>query len=149
MIKAKISEVVAAFTALRKLNEEIRLGQDPAWKMAAMLRHLKPTVEDYETVQLKLYKDAGGVESGNGIQMNLEPQGDEEKAEDFAARRKAFIAMTSRLNDELREMGKREVEIERDPLTLAMFTDPPNTPDDRKMTFNPNWLADAGPFLTE
>jgi hypothetical protein len=149
MITTTVLETQRAYGAIRRMNEYLRLGQDPAWKVATRLRNMRPVVEDFENIQLKLYIDAGWVQGAGGMQTELKPQAEGETAEAYAARADKFRTSNAALNEQIKELGKNPVEFDCEPLTLAMFVDPPNTPEEKKHRFNPNDLADLGPFLAE
>ena len=149
MLNVSVNEVRLAYNAFRRMNEEIRLQQKPAWRVSRLLGKLKPVVASFEETQLKLYNDAGGIEGGGGIQLTLTPKGENETAESFSARQKEFSAKVSALNNDLRELGEESVDVDYDPLPWSMFDDAPNASEDKKLKYNPNDLADAGPFLIE
>ena len=149
MIKVDKAEVARAYNAFRRMNEENRWGQDPAWKIATRLRKMRPIVEQFEEVQLKIYKDAGFEPSGRGMQLVLKERGPDETPAAYEERRVAYVATTNKVNDEIRELGKGEVEVDGDPIPRSLFVDPPNTPDDKKLRLSPNDLADAWAFISE
>lgn len=150
VIETTAGVVVKAYSGIVKMNEEIRLGQESAWAVMGVLRRQKPIVEDFEKRQLRLYKDAGFVVGINsGMQLEFAAKGQDETLEAFTERKAAHIKKIAELNDAFDELRDQPVSIECKPLTRGLFDDQPNTPDDRKMKFNPNWLVDAGPFLVD
>jgi hypothetical protein len=149
MVKCTVQEVRDAHRALRRINEEVRLPQKAAWRVSRLLAKLKPEVVSFEETQLKLFRDAGGVQTGGGVQIDAPERRDDENAMDWAARQKEHRGTLNKLNDELRDLNKNEVEIDYDPLLLALFEDDDTTPKDKRRQFSANDFADVGPFICE
>jgi len=148
-IKAKVEEVRTAYGALRHMNDEIRLPQAAAWRVARLMGKLKPIVADYEEAQLKLFKDVGGIASQQGINIPPLERGEDESAKDWKKRQDERRADIDALNEAMRELNKNEVEVDYDPLPLNLFEDKEDTPEDKKKKFSANDFADLGPFITE
>lgn len=155
-IKATIQDVRDAFGALTRLNEETKLGQDAAWSVARMIRKLKTHVKEYERVQLKMYKDHGGIVVGNGIEIPpMQPRaiGKEgfftESLEDYEKRFDVYRERANKLSNELEGANAREVDVELEPLKLSIF--PKKHKNDKgeevETNYNGNHFANAGPFI--
>ena len=149
MITATLQEVREAHQALRSINSYTRLTSDPAWKVSRLLGKLKRLVVDYEETQLKLYKDAGGLENMGGVALDIAPRSKDESEEYFATRVRDHRVKVDGLLAELRALNKQQVEIESDPLPLSLFKDRDNTPDAEQKKYNANDFVDAGVFIKE
>lgn len=116
-----------------------------------MLKKLLPEIESFEETQLKLLRDAGGVERDGGVALESPKRGDDEAQAAFDMRQADYHAKVNGLNKQLRALGKNKVKIEYDPIPLSLFAvkDDEKLPADRRMRFSPNDFADAGPFITE
>jgi len=149
MIKATVQEVLDSHKAFRRINEEVRLPQKAAWRVARLLNKLKPEVKNFEEAQLKLFMDAGGVQSGGGVQLEALEREDDESSAEWAKRQKEHRDTLNKLSDEMRGLSKNEVEIDYDPIPLVLFEDDEKTPAEKRRQFSANDFADAGPFLVE
>ena len=148
-LKATIEEARLAYGALRRMNESVKLPQKPAWRVARLMGKLKPIVTDFEETQLKLFKDAGGEQAGNGVQIPPLERREDEPSSSWEARQKERRETIAKLNDDLRELNKTEVDVDYDAIPLSMFEDKEGTPEDKKMRFSANDFHDLGPFITE
>lgn len=149
MIKATVQEVRDAHRAFRRINEEVRLPQKAAWRVARLLNLLKPVVRDFEETQLKLFLDAGGVQLGGGVQLESPVRQDGQSIDDFNKIQTAHRETVNKLNDELRGLNKNDVEIQYDAIPLTLFEDEEATPKEKRRQFSANDFADAGPFISE
>ena len=149
MIKTTVEQVRAAHKAFRRINEEVRLSQKAAWRVARLLNQLKPVVRDFEETQLKLFLDAGGVQTGGGAQLEAIERLDDESSSEWATRQKNRRETLNGLSNDIRELNKNEVEINYDSIPLTLFEDDEKTPAEKRRQFSANDFADAGPFLTE
>ena len=148
-IKATVEECRLAYGALRRINEEVRLPQKPAWRVSRLMGKLKPVVTAFEETQLKLFRDAGGTEEGRGITLKAPERGDDEASDAFEARMQEYRDAIGRLNDELRALNREDNEIDYDPVPLEMFADSDKIPEEKRMRFSANDFMDCGPFLKE
>lgn len=148
MIKASVEEVRAAYRALRRINEEVRLTGKAAWRVSRLLNKLKPEVVSFEEAQLALFRGAGGSHAGGGIQIEPPARGDDESQADWDAKLKEHKERINKLNDNLMALNKESVEIDYDPLPLSLFDDD-SMPKEKQPRFSANDFADLGQFLTE
>lgn len=140
-MEATVEEVKDAFRALSRISEENRLVAKSAWRVSRMLGKLKPVVKDFEHTQLKLYRDAGGVQSGNGIVIEPPARDDDESETDYRARLDAHNQKMNSLIDQMQELGAEKVSIDYDPLPFSLLGD--------ESKLSPNDLSALGPFITE
>lgn len=145
-IKATVKEVLEANRALRRINEEVRLPQKAAWRVARLLGQFKPVVVDFEMTQLKLYRDAGGVERGNGVEIAAVERGEDEPQADWLQRRAEHDDAVNGLGEQIRALQANEIDINYDPLPLSLFADEDSK---TKKLYSANDFADAGPFIAE
>ena len=148
MISSTVAEVREAFRAFRRINEEVRLPQKAAWRIARLLNKLKPEVLAFEEAQLKIYTDAGGQQGGGGIEIVAPEREEGEAAETWAARQQAHRDKLNALSAELRALNRNEVEIDYDPLPISLFDEDDKTLPEKRRLFSANDFADCGPFIT-
>lgn len=149
MIKATVQQVRDAYRAFTRINEEVRLPQKPAWRVARLLGQLKPVVRSFEETQLKLFKNAGGVQGDRGISIPALEREEGEPAADWKGRQDERRELINELNDEIKRLNDEEVEINYDPIPISLFEDEDKTPPEKRRQFSANDFADAGPFLVE
>lgn len=151
-----MNDVRQAFTAFTMLSDSTKLGADAAYSIARMVRKLKGHVKDFERAQVKLYKDAGGIVAGNGIEVpQFVPRETNDKGvftesrEDFEKRFEAHRVKVNGLSEELEKLNEREVEVELEPIKLSLF--PKKRKNDKgeevEVEYNANHFANAGPFI--
>lgn len=152
-IKATVEEARIAFRAFTRINEEVRLHRDAAWSVARMLRKLKPHVLDFEQTQCKLYKDRGGLLTSDGsIILRLAPREESESQMAFAARETEHLKSVDKITSDLLEIGRKEIEIELDPIPLGLFReekDDEKLPADKRRRYSANDFANCGPFISD
>lgn len=149
MIKAKVEEVRAAYKAFLRIAEENRLPQKPAWRVSRLLGKLKPVVRDFEQTQLRLFRDAGGVERNGGIVLEGPARMEFDTDAEWQAKLDKHNQAVNDLNTQFRGLNAEEVEIDYDALPVNLFEDAENVPAEKRMRFSPNDFADAGPFIKE
>lgn len=149
-ITVTYQELNEAYTALRKINNEVKLDGKTAGRVATMLRKMKGHVRDFEEASMKLMRDVGGAMVG-GSQMRVEPleKGKDESDADFAARVSERQSKLVTMYEEMSKLSRDEVTIEWDPLPRSFFEDASDVPDEKKKKYSANDLADAASFITE
>lgn len=149
MITATVEEVRNAYRAFRRINEETRLPQKPAWRISRLLGKLKPVVVSFEETQLKLFLDAGGHQAGGGVQIDGPEREEGEPAADWRKRFADHREKLNKLNEEIRALNAENVEIDYDAIPLALFEDDEKTPAEKRRQFSANDFADCGQFITD
>lgn len=140
MIKCTVQECRDAHRALRRINEEVKLPAKAAWRVARLLSKLKSIVADFEEAQLKMFLQAGGVQVGNGVQIEALTRGEEESQPDWEKRQAERKAALDKLSEEIRTLTKAEESIDYDAIPLSLFGEAAMLAND---------LADVGPFVTD
>jgi hypothetical protein len=148
MITATVQEVRLAFVAISRINEEVKLPQKAAWRVSRLLGQLKPVVADFETTQLKLFKDAGAQEKGGGLELKPPERNGEDDLKWTAVLAEHEKAVNE-LNTEMRALNEQVVEINYDAIPLSLFDDPPDTPVEKQRVFYANDFLNAGQFIRE
>jgi hypothetical protein len=152
MIKAKLADAPSAFLAFSRIFEETKMGQDPAWVVSRMLRHLKGHVKDFDRTQSKLYRDRGGVVVGNGVQMQAFQDRDKnESLEAFELRFKAYWENCNALADEIEALRDRDIEVDLDPISMSIFPKKRKNEkgEEEEILYRATDIANAGPFVTD
>lgn len=151
MIKATIQECRSALVAFSRIFEETKLDQKAAWRVSRLIGKLHPVVRDFEKTQLKLYKDAGGVQVGNGVEVRGVTRRDGETDEAWEQRNAEHNAKLNKLMDELRDLNQSEVEVQYDAIPLSMLpTERKNAQGEKEpVEYRATDLTNAGPFLTD
>jgi len=147
MIKCTVKEVIAGYSALRRLNQQ-PLPEKAAWRMARLLNKMKVVVLDFEETQIKLFIDAGGVRDMEGIGFPALVRADLDSDAVWNRRISHRQDTIADLQEKLSSLKKEEVEIDYNPVPTSLFALPGKTPDD-EARFSANDFADAAPFLAE
>lgn len=149
MIKAKLSEVIAASRALQKINTEVRLQADLAWSVARMVRKMRDEVKAHEAAVRTVIRGAGGKMQGNGMLAipSMEPRAGGETKESFDARVAQFQDTLEKVFSEIEILDAKEVEIDLATLKVVDFTDKRDIPEKERRVYSANDFADLGPFL--
>ena len=148
-VKTTVQEVRDAYRAFKRISEEVRLPQKPAWRIGRLLNRLKPVVVDFEETQLQLYRGAGGYENGRGVEIKVPIREEGEDPVVFMERQRDHEAAVARLAEEIRALSGEEVEIDYDPIPLSLLQDDATTKPDKRRQFSPNDFADAGVFIVD
>jgi hypothetical protein len=148
-IKATVQEIRDAFSAFTRMNEEVRLPQKAAWRVARLMGKLKPVVTSFEETQLKLMKDAGGKANDTGFAITAEPRKDGETEAEYRTRMEEHRIVVDTLFEELKALGKEEVEIDYDPIPLSFFADSDKIAEEKRPRFSANDFLKAGSFIKE
>lgn len=149
MLKATVQECREAFIAFRRINEEVRLPQKPAWRISRLQTLLKPVCISFEETQQKLLTDAGATHGAQGLGLNPPVREVGEPNTDWVARDKAFSATLSEYLSAQKALNAEEVEINYDPIPLKLFDDDEKTPADKRRQFSANDFMNCGKFLVE
>lgn len=149
MISVTVEQIRLAYGALRRINEETKLPQKAAWRLARLLGKMKPIMVDFEQAQVKIFLDAGGYHSGNGVSIDAPVRGEDETAEAWATRQKTHRELVNKLNDDVKKLNDEVEEIDYEPIPMSLFEDDEKTPVDKRRVFRANDFADAMPFLAE
>jgi len=136
MISTTVQHCREAHRALRALND-IKLPATVAWRFARLINKVKAVVLDFETTQLKIYIDNGGIPSGNGVTI-LEPVRGNQTDEEWDAVVVGHREKIGRVGDAIVKLMKEPVEIDFEKISIDLFADTPVSVND---------LADLEAFL--
>lgn len=150
MIKTTVGECVTAYRALRRINEEVRLPQKPAWRIARLLNKIKSVVVDYDATQDKLFRDAGAVPADGGLRLEDPKREDGETLDTFQKRKQNYLTSLNNIHAEQQALGKESVEIDYDLIPLSLLQDDEKTDAPGKQRrYSANDFADASSFFSE
>lgn len=151
MIKTTVVVVRDAYVAMGRIFEEVKLGEEVTWDVARMLRKMKPIVRDFDSTQTKLYRDAGGQSTGQGVVLlGIDRRNGESDAQ-WSARKDEYRKVVNDLHESIERMLAKEVVIDLSPINTKDL--PKERRNERgekeEVLYRATDIANAWPFLVD
>ena len=139
MIEAKLSAVLAANTALKKVGS-VKLPAKAAWRVGRLIDKLGALERKWQEMQMRLLREHGGTEEGAGVSMRPPVREKDETEETFSARQADFAKQIKALQEAANEALDELEKIDYDPVPLSLFRD---------AEVEPNDMAALGAFVVD
>jgi hypothetical protein len=148
VIKATVQEIRDAFVGFRNLGAKVRLPEKAAWRVGRLVSKLKAVVIQFEERQLEIFQQAGGVQTGGGIEIQpptrLHDDSEDAWQDKLKAHREKMKDIAARIRTINAEI--EEIDYDRLPRNLFKWT-AEDKPDAREFSWND--LSDIGDFIID
>lgn len=109
VIEVTTTEALAAYKAVKRINDENRFGGKAVWAMVDFLHEMENIAKTFDATQTALFKSRGGVAVNGSVVVRNPEREENESDEAYAARLKQHQIDVVDLYKEIEELGSKIV----------------------------------------